>query len=590
MGKGRDKKKKNRASGGVKKSAHNQGRREELNEQKRERREERKAKGGEDDIQALLAQVALQDKKVKECQILENVPPPSPRCNCTFTALANHVLAGSSGAGAANKHKSSNILLYGGEYFDGRKTFVYGDLFKYDAKKGTWSQIITTKPPKPRSGHQSFAYRGKAKAHSRINWYDSYSSLGKTNISFGFCFSSLSFSSSPSSSSSSFLLLGYFYTFGGEYTSPNQKNFNHYRDLWRMDLETFQWEKLSLKGGPSARSGHRMVQVKGKAIMFGGFYDTGRELKYYSDLWIFDIGNLKWSTHGLPGQHSPSARSGFQFFADEEQNKVFLYGGYSKKVDDRGDEHGVTHDDLWCLDLNTLQWEKIKKSGIFPVKRAGSSIVTHKKSAVVFGGVVDHEVEDGEVMLSEFFNDLHSFRMDTRRWFPMTVCPPGSKTRTMGTISVVKRGSIEEKAAIKIQANFRGFMVKKAYKSYSIGKSINELIYSPAVLKQAGGKVIHPCPRIKGNVVVIDNTLWMYGGTYEDKDKEVTLDDLWSINLNKLDGWREIYKGTFAEQVSCFYQYLSPFFLSPFFLFFFSFIFLVTKQASVFFVWLLSCS
>ena len=59
MGKGRDKKKKLQKKGnaGVTKKAHNQNKREELNEAKRERREERAAKGGEDDIQALLAQV-----------------------------------------------------------------------------------------------------------------------------------------------------------------------------------------------------------------------------------------------------------------------------------------------------------------------------------------------------------------------------------------------------------------------------------------------------------------------------------------------------------------------------------------------------
>ena len=60
----------------------------------RERREERAAKGGEDDIQALLAQVALHDKKVREVEVIENCAPPSPRCNCTFTSLGNHVMAG----------------------------------------------------------------------------------------------------------------------------------------------------------------------------------------------------------------------------------------------------------------------------------------------------------------------------------------------------------------------------------------------------------------------------------------------------------------------------------------------------------------
>lgn len=52
------------------------------------------------------------------------------------------------------------------------------------------------------------------------------------------------------------------------------------RDLWRFDLTTNEWEQLPLRGGPSARSGHRMVYLKGgKALLFGGFYDTGRDVK-----------------------------------------------------------------------------------------------------------------------------------------------------------------------------------------------------------------------------------------------------------------------------------------------------------------------
>lgn len=32
------------------------------------------------------------------------------------------------------------------------------------------------------------------------------------------------------------------------------------------------------------------------------------------------------------------------------------------------------------------------------------------------------------------------------------------------------------------------------------------------------------------------NTLWLLGGTVEVGDKEITLDDMWSLDLAKLDG------------------------------------------------------
>jgi hypothetical protein len=39
------------------------------------------------------------------------------------------------------------------------------------------------------------------------------------------------------------------YVFGGEFTSPNQAKFHHYKDLWRLDLATYEWDQLAIKGG-----------------------------------------------------------------------------------------------------------------------------------------------------------------------------------------------------------------------------------------------------------------------------------------------------------------------------------------------------
>ena len=51
---------------------------------------------------------------------------------------------------------------------------------------------------------------------------------------------------------------------------------------------------------------------------------------------------------------------------------------------------------------------------------------------------MDHEVEDS--IYSEFFNDMFSFRMSNRRWFPMVVRAPGTKGQgIMGQTLVVKR-------------------------------------------------------------------------------------------------------------------------------------------------------
>lgn len=39
-------------------------------------------------------------------------------------------------------------------------------------------------------------------------------------------------------------------------------------------------------------------------------------------------------------------------------------------------------------------------------------------------------------------------------------------------------------------------------------------------------------------MVVGKDTLYIYGGMMEIKDQEITLDDLYSLNLSKLDEWK----------------------------------------------------
>ena len=60
---------------------------------------------------------------------------------------------------------------------------------------------------------------------------------------------------------------------------PLQEKFRHFSDLWRLDLATWAWEQLPIRGGPSARSGHRVALHKNRMLVFGGFYDTGRETR-----------------------------------------------------------------------------------------------------------------------------------------------------------------------------------------------------------------------------------------------------------------------------------------------------------------------
>jgi hypothetical protein len=53
-----------------------------------------------------------------------------------------------------------------------------------------------------------------------------------------------------------------------------------------------------------------------------------------------------------------------------------------------------------------------------------------------------------------------------------------------------------------------------------------------------------PSPRINACIMIRGSTLFVYGGVTEIGDIEITCDDCWSLNLGKLDNWKNILPGT----------------------------------------------
>ncbi|CAM0904120.1 unnamed protein product [Alopecurus aequalis] len=467
-------------------------------EEKRARREAGKV-GEEDDIDAILKNIQKEEAKKKEVHVDENVPAPSPRSNGSLTI---------------NPSKDSELILYGGEFYNGSKTFVYGDLYRYDVEKNEWKLVSSPNSPPPRSAHQTVAW--------------------KNNV----------------------------YMFGGEFTSPNQERFHHYKDFWTLDLKTNQWEQILAKGCPSARSGHRMVLYKHKIVLFGGFYDTLREVRYYNDLHVFDLDNFKWEEiKPRPGCLWPSPRSGFQLLVYQDQ--IYMYGGYFKEVssDKNASEKGTVHADMWSLDPRTWEWNKVKKTGMPPGPRAGFSMCVHKKRAVLFGGVVDMEVE-ADVLMSMFMNELYGFQLDNHRWYPLELRkdkPAKNKTKDTKRKETVNDSEInignedddpmdDSEEATDGQSEVRGVSnhLTKSLTLTKVGSSQNADVISDST-EEAAPEAIKPIGRINASMAVGKDMLYLYGGMMEVKDREITLDDLYSLNLSKLDEWKCIIPASESE-------------------------------------------
>lgn len=213
--------------------------------------EKQKRRQDDEDIDAILAQQERNANEGKP-EVLRNAGAPSPaRSACAFTALP--------GQGKAK----DELVLHGGEAVDEHGLVkVFSELFRLRPDTGEWTVIRGKGCPSSRSGHQLVCFDRSL------------------------------------------------YLFGGEFTAPKQGKFHHFRDLWRFDPSANEWEQFeSDRRSPSARSGHRMAVCNRHILLFGGYYDTGEELKYFNDLWSFDPATRSWQPLGKPSPGSgPSPR------------------------------------------------------------------------------------------------------------------------------------------------------------------------------------------------------------------------------------------------------------------------------------------
>lgn len=438
-----------------------------------------------------------------------DVSAPSPRASFTLVA---------------NPNNDTELIMFGGERYTGDRAAFFNDLYVYNVEKRTWNRYDSPNRPPPRSSHAAAVHKN------------------------------------------------FMYIFGGEFSNPSLSQYRHYRDLWRLDVTDMSWERIDVRGGPSARSGHRMCVVSGKLVVFGGFYDNGTENKYLNDISFMDLmaDELKWTKVVTTAVDIvPSPRSGFQWVVSG--NEAWLYGGYCKENVSKGKSvshkdkkkggsaveeamvsRGVMLSDSYKLCGDTMKWQKVKRGGYGPIGRAGFGMVLHKRNAVVFGGVEDDETE--EDLDPTFYNDLFALNLDRKKWFPMTLRKKGKKGHRRrkkgkddGTNEVGTKEKTEGQGSGKQTCEDAG--VDEDHDGDKDGDDDDENEIDTEALEQVlleEEEEAMPCPRFNSAVAIQRNVLYIFGGMIEKGEQEITLDDVWAIDLNKLDGFVEM-KGMSAE-------------------------------------------
>jgi len=495
--------------------------------QKQEKKAEKKAKvksktaDGSDaedvDLDAVLEEYRKQQEQfLKITETVVDSPPRARAASCFLASPAN----------------SNQLLLFGGEYFNGALATFFNDLMVYYIDRDEWRCVTSPNAPLPRSGHA---------------WCRAGNQAGAV------------------------------YLFGGEFSSPKQGTFYHYNDFWKLDAASREWTRIEPKGKtPPARSGHRMTYYKKYIVLFGGFQDTANQTKYLADLWLYDTQNFVWYNPALPpAQLKPDARSSFTFLPHEQG--AVLYGGYSRvkatvaaggKTKGSGGGQGqrnvlkpMIHQDCFFLRITqpsadapansppTVRWEKRKKPTNAPnPTRAGATMASHKGRGILFGGV--HDVEESEEGIeSEFFNQLFAWNIERNRFFPLALRKPRAQKRAgpggaEGGQRAVggRRGRAqanEEELLRQLAALQAGTSLEDA-EEMDIDKKVDvEEQEKPA--REMPVSTEFPHPRFNAQLAVQDDVLYIYGGTFEKGDREFTFDDMYAIDLGKMDGCKEVF-------------------------------------------------
>ena len=166
----------------------------------------------------------------------------------------------------------------------------------------------------------------------------------------------------------------------------------------------------------------------------------------------------------------------------------------------------------------------------------------HRGRGISFGGV--HDVEESEEGInSEFFNGLFAWNIDRNRFFPLALRKPRVMQRKP---QANDRGGRRGRGQANEDELLRNLAALRTGKSLDDmdDMDVDTVKDSVADVELSAKEVLmeFPHPRFNAQLAVQDDTLFIYGGTYEKGDREYTFDEMYAIDLGKLEGVKQIFR------------------------------------------------
>lgn len=181
----------------------------------------------------------------------------------------------------------------------------------------------------------------------------------------------------------------------------------HVGDTWILDVACGGFTEIQGGVAPSPRARHAMAPdaKRGRALLFGGRYRAdGASGSYtlYGDVWAFDFLSRSWTELVTTGE-APSPRSNSAAIVADDT--LWVFGGSTSPS---GLSFTPTND-LYALDLTTLEWRRVSPAGDLPDKRlfhAFALDAAHGRAYVAYGG-------DENAFVGPFFTDLYALELAT---------------------------------------------------------------------------------------------------------------------------------------------------------------------------------
>jgi N-acetylneuraminic acid mutarotase len=553
------------------------------------------ADGVAPDEEADLDQV-LQAYKSKDKEVMTGKPILEPLDTPFPLARANATLE------YCGDEKKDYFYLFGGEYFDGIENIVLDELLRFEVLKKEWKQILTNPRPSPRCAHSCVSYKNCLYVFggemATADEYHHYRDLWKFDL-IKMQWTEISARNPPSARSGHVTIVwkSYMIVFGGFFEALRETKW--YNDVHVFNLQTETWMELPpsrLSAKPDPRSSCNVALYgTDRLIVHGGFSklsktsNTAAETKVHTDSWVLHLAPLqqqnpptweRWMSSSKTGSsNTPNGRAGTSSIS--YKNRMLVYGGVVDAEQHNHKMDSVFYSDLMALDIERRKWFPLK---VKDKSNSGGGRRRRKPKDGDDDGPEDdqdkneNDVDESSSSELEEEEDPEGDSAQPTGWdldklrANMFAFVDGSGNIVYEKIEEddeeekeedeSKEEEEEEKEEEKEEEEDDEEKEEEKEEEKTETKPPADRTIDPRKIIASSVMVVNaetnapeavartePLPRINSSVLIRGHTMYLLGGILEVGDREVTLDDMWALDLRKREQWECLWPGTMHKQV-----------------------------------------